>query len=588
MRPLLIVVLSGFVLACPGDDPPVSPSDVEDGDLIDTSTDAPVVPDECDVRADCVPLLGLPPCLDVACVAGRCELGDLPDGAACDDGDPCTTGGGCQAGACVSEPACDDGNPCTTDGCDPNLGCIHTFNQRPCDDGSVCTTGDRCFMGECVGTPLDCDDQNQCTVSVCDPELGCVHTQRQGPCDDGNACTVGDACQAGVCVPGGPAVCGDPGNPCQSATCDPVTGCHVEIVSGPCDDGNACTEDDICMEGVCVGTLVTCDDGNPCTDDYCDPALGCTSTPNVAPCDDGDPCTVGDTCADGVCQPGTANPLCCGDAADCDPGDACELASCVGGLCVFTPLSCDDGLVCTLDRCDEGACVNEPWGIIPEGPAVVADFAEATALDGWLLASTNDVVGWQRDTSRSRSGGASLYCGAIPAYSYDFGATLAQATLHLDVPPGSQATLRFWAQMDVEENVSCTFDVLRLLVDGAPLPNPICGSLPAWTERTVDLSAYLGRRVALTFEFDTVDDQANDGEGVWIDDITLEVTDPPPCCEPGSACTDEDDGCLTPLCEAATLMCAIPDGAVACDDDDPCTEGVCDPLGECAQVDICP
>ncbi|MCH7813745.1 MAG: PKD domain-containing protein, partial [Planctomycetes bacterium] len=41
------------------------------------------------------------------------------------------------------------------------------------------------------------------------------------------------------------------------------------IADGPCDDGDQCTEDDVCSSGVCVGVVVSCDDGNPCTIDTC-------------------------------------------------------------------------------------------------------------------------------------------------------------------------------------------------------------------------------------------------------------------------------------------------------------------------------
>ena len=72
-------------------------------------------------------------------------------------------------------------------------------------------------------------------------------------------------------------------------------------------DGDACTEDDTCANGVCEsGTALDCDDANPCTDDSCDTASGCVYVNNTDPCEDGDPCTQGDVCSDGSCVPGTA------------------------------------------------------------------------------------------------------------------------------------------------------------------------------------------------------------------------------------------------------------------------------------------
>ncbi|MEC8022637.1 MAG: MYXO-CTERM sorting domain-containing protein, partial [Myxococcota bacterium] len=71
----------------------------------------------------------------------------------------------------------------------------------------------------------------------------------------------------------------------------------------PCDDGDICTQSDTCVTGNCVGSdLTICDDANPCTTDTCDPADGCTFENITGPCDDGDLCTEGDTCSGGACD----------------------------------------------------------------------------------------------------------------------------------------------------------------------------------------------------------------------------------------------------------------------------------------------
>jgi hypothetical protein len=95
----------------------------------------------------------------------------------------------------------------------------------------------------------------------------------------------------------------------------------------PCDDGNACTEDDFFADGVCVGgDPVDCTDQNPCTDEQCLPDKGCVYSPTS--CNDDDPCTT----------------------------DSCTLTH----GCRNQPMVCpDDGDPCTLDFCSEGACVAE-------------------------------------------------------------------------------------------------------------------------------------------------------------------------------------------------------------------------------------
>src|SRR5947209_454197 len=106
-------------------------------------------------------------------------------------------------------------------------------------------------------------------------------------CDDHQACTYPDACLNKKCV----------GMPVLDGT-------H-------CTDGNACTINDRCAAGVCVGTVEA--DGTACTD--------------------GDPCTDPDVCMQGVCLSG--GPLVC------DDGNACTIDSCQPDVgCVFSPRDC--------------------------------------------------------------------------------------------------------------------------------------------------------------------------------------------------------------------------------------------------------
>jgi hypothetical protein len=66
----------------------------------------------------------------------------------------------------------------------------------------------------------------------------------------------------------------------------------------PCDDGDLCTDNDLCSAGVCAGGSISCDDEEPCTTDGCEPASGCTHDPvaDETPCGDG-----GTWCEAGVC-----------------------------------------------------------------------------------------------------------------------------------------------------------------------------------------------------------------------------------------------------------------------------------------------
>lgn len=81
----------------------------------------------------------------------------VADGAACEDGEPCTAGDQCQGAVCIGgpPPSCDDGNVCTDDACTPGVGCTFTPNVAPCSDDSSCSTGDTCSDGACRGNAVE-------------------------------------------------------------------------------------------------------------------------------------------------------------------------------------------------------------------------------------------------------------------------------------------------------------------------------------------------------------------------------------------------------------------------------------------------
>lgn len=281
---------------------------------------------------------------DICNNVGQC-IGDAVDGGSCNDGSICTVNDTCSDGVCsgsLSLPAeCDDGNPCTTDGCDLNGGCTHTFNTNPCSDGNVCTVGDVCSNGVCSGTldaaPAACNDGNDCTVDSCDPAGNrgagaCVSTNRSGSCNDGQFCTRDDSCGDGVCAgtPYVPETCND-GNGCTDDSCNPLAAegagaCTNAPNTDPCDDGQYCTENDRCSGGSCSGAARSCSDDNTCTSDSCDENND-TCVYNVtgsvgSSCDDNNVCTTGTTCNPaGGCSGGT--PIDCGDGIDCT-ADTCH------------------------------------------------------------------------------------------------------------------------------------------------------------------------------------------------------------------------------------------------------------------------
>ncbi len=291
-------------------------------------------------------------CTDDACSDGECVYTNNEN--PCDDGQACSESDICSDGVCAGTAVgCDDGNPCTTDSCDDDSGCVFIHNTAPCDDGDVCTLGDRCADGSCRGgDAIECEDGNPCTDDACDPASGCVYTNNEDSCDDGQACSENDHCSNGVCVGDSELDCDDQ-NPCTEDHCDDALECVYSYNLALCDDSNACTAGDACDKGVCAGASIDCGDGNVCTTDSCDPASGCVNANNTDPCEDGDDCTVGDTCANGACQPGGQR--------DCDDINPCTDDDCLQGIgCTHANNTgaCDDGNPCTDgDRCQGGECL---------------------------------------------------------------------------------------------------------------------------------------------------------------------------------------------------------------------------------------
>ncbi len=203
------------------------------------------------------------------------------------------------------------------------------------------------------------------------------------PCDDGNACTINDVCSNGICQ-GVPVVC-DPLNECSTRSCDPngAEGNCDTITpineGGDCDDQNPCSTNGICSNGACISTPVTCQPPDQCHVATCDP-IGTNGNcdiinivENGEPCNDDNACTINDACWDGSCQ---------GNTFTCNPPDDCNSASCdptgaEGNCDTITPDNeggtCNDDNPCTNnDICSNGHCVGKSFTCEPPNDCNIA------------------------------------------------------------------------------------------------------------------------------------------------------------------------------------------------------------------------
>ncbi len=146
---------------------------------------------------------------------------------------------------------------------------------------------------------------------------------RDSECSKGFRCTA----TAGTCQTIIPVGMRTVGAACfDDADCNSGENCVGETAGVcTCDDGETCTQNDVCEGSTCTGTAFTgtCTDGNPCTTDVCNNG-SCSSTnvTNGTTCDDGIACTSNTTCTAGDCGGGTAN------NSACESTNACQTCTC--------------------------------------------------------------------------------------------------------------------------------------------------------------------------------------------------------------------------------------------------------------------
>jgi hypothetical protein len=194
-----------------------------------------------------------------------------------------------------------------------------------------------------------------CTWTVAPPGLP---APAAALCDDGNPCTQNDVCSGKTCSAGA--------NVCA---CTTNTDCP--------DDGDACNGQPYCDKSGPIwscknnpASVVTCSTSadTPCAKAQCDPQSGdCKPVPTEVltggpvACTDGNSCTSGDQCQGGACVAGTETCKCQSDA-DCDSqedGNACNgtlFCNKASGACQLNPATV---VVCpTVDdtNCGHNVC----------------------------------------------------------------------------------------------------------------------------------------------------------------------------------------------------------------------------------------
>lgn len=301
--------------------------------------------------------------------------------------------------------------------------CEGGTSKQYCEKGkwapwTECSTAKRAGDEVCDEKDNDCDGEvDEGVKNACG---GCPKLKHKpgDPClmPGGDECAIGSyACRkddSGLleCTPdfsrSEGSACTPDDNMCTSDRCRDGKCRHLAVRDGtPCFDVNACTSDDICIDGACAGSSqLQCNDNNPCTEDFCEPKMGCVFARigegrinECGGCDRlmhevGGSCVLGmkkGPCSKGAyrCLPDnglecvqTIFPLeerCNGMDDDCNGAmdDKLEDISCGEGACRVTVASCRDGrpTVCvplepSKENCNNMGTDDDCNGIVDDVP----------------------------------------------------------------------------------------------------------------------------------------------------------------------------------------------------------------------------
>ncbi|NUO50651.1 MAG: hypothetical protein HOV80_17490 [Polyangiaceae bacterium] len=245
-----------------------------------------------------------------------------------------------------------------------------------------------------MGCPQNCAEVEvpDCYVAVCNQMTGVCEVEQaadDSPCEDGQYCTVDDTCQDGLCESGPPRVCKGPEDACLLLECDED---EDECLGAPVPNGAPCTPSDVCVgnaicqNGQCLGAPIDCS-GTPvddCLYAACNPSNGqCEGVPdasqNGVACDQGgDPCMVGKICDAGTCGGGAPK-----NCSQLDIGCQNGVCNAVTGVCEGQAVpvggQCNSG----TNACNTGVCNASQQCILTPVP-------DGTTCDDFSTCSSGD------------------------------------------------------------------------------------------------------------------------------------------------------------------------------------------------------
>jgi hypothetical protein len=200
---------------------------------------------------------------DIDCGGPGCP--GCPEGGACVENGDCATAF-CDEGTCVAVECLVNANcshlsgTCIVGQCNQathECEAANAFQGAACNDGDPCTNSS-CNEGICAGPPINCSFLDaECALGMCEEGVGCVQQPLNDGdlCEDSDACTTNTTCSEGSCVGGEAVDCTYLDTGCQVGVCNQFNGtCNPELVPDgtACDDAFACSTNGSCTAGACV------------------------------------------------------------------------------------------------------------------------------------------------------------------------------------------------------------------------------------------------------------------------------------------------------------------------------------------------
>ncbi len=345
-----------------------------------------------------------------SCNTDSCQLEQSCQDGLCQGGTPklCPTSLPCYKGLCNARGEDDElARPDLAEG---------TCYTQPLPDGSSCNDKKHCSIDDtCLVVSEHCDDpdvpEGFCTSfcsenpALCAGEMACLGYTDPGPCADEFGCT-SNSCSEGVSGPicdttvdlgwclieeeEGVFSCIEDGTPQPDANGDPIepeVACSMCVHNGSpeddaygwspvregeaCDDyicvtvdetlictGN-CTKNDTCVQGTCVGELLTCPNPSPCWEESCYEGTGLCDSRTDEPKPQGAPCVGSNLCRYYECATEGGSCVQTGEDVDCsDYGDMCHVGVCDPSIGCTTE-NVVDGTHCRDENDPENLTVNE-------------------------------------------------------------------------------------------------------------------------------------------------------------------------------------------------------------------------------------